>query len=75
MQKSCVNETSDKSYLKRINKYSKSSGNHIGEICNYCQQPKRQFGSGKNMMIICGCTGRQIYTKSGIPVKKQLKFK
>lgn len=65
-------ETSDKEILKR---YNPNRQNRSGEICNYCGQPKKQFGSGKNRMDVCGCTGKQVYSKSGIPAKKSLQFK
>ena len=39
--------------------------------CNYCQSYKKQIGR----FFVCKCSGMQIRSKSGISVKKSLKFK
>jgi len=64
--------TSDKSFLKRYGRNSKPLNS--GEICNYCGQPKRQFGSGKNRMDVCGCTSSAIRLPSGKNIKRNQKF-
>lgn len=68
--------TSDKSYLDRIGKYQKPTMQEQGfdndaPICPYCQQSKKQMGR----YWVCPCTGKQIFSKSGISAKKSLKFK
>ena len=68
-----INETSDPSVLLRIGRNHKSilpSGNK----CNICGQPFRQFGSGKNRMDVCGCTGKSIRLPSGKNIKRNQKY-
>lgn len=67
-------ETDDPSIIYRYRGNKRPTYAVAGETCNYCGQPKRQFGSGKNMMTVCGCTGKQIFLKNGLPLKKGLKF-
>ena len=68
-----TNETSDKSIIFRYHKkptMREQGFDNEAPICPYCQKPKRQMG---RFWICKNCTGRQIYTKSGLPVKKSLK--
>ena len=66
--------TDNKEILKRYHTKStmaEQGFDNDAPICPYCQQPKKQMGR----FWVCLCSGKQIYSKSGIPAKKSLKFK
>ena len=68
-------ETSDKNILKRYRPHptvDESIQNNI--YCKYHFPAVRKIQCGR-MMVCPACKGKQIYSKSGIPTKKHLKFK
>lgn len=64
--------TDNKEILKRYHaKPTMQEDQPDNPICFYCGKRKTQVGR----FFRCNCSGKQIYTKSGIPIKRHLKQK